>query len=122
MTFRIFFLLKNGGWISTLSTPPVSAPAIKIYIKPNRIDVVSYPGPDPSLKPEDFFEENEVPYVPSRNRRIAEFLRERKLAEGRFTGVRAMYRSMKSNNNPKPIFNFTHTYFSVQLPGHPKGN
>ena len=26
MTFRIFFLLKNGGWISTLSTPPVSAP------------------------------------------------------------------------------------------------
>ena len=95
---------------------------IKIYIKPNRIDVVSYPGPDPSLKPEDFFEENEVPYVPSRNRRIAEFLRERKLAEGRFTGVRAMYRSMKSNNNPKPIFNFTHTYFSVQLPGHPKGN
>ena len=26
VTFRIFFLLKNGGWISTLSTPPVSAP------------------------------------------------------------------------------------------------
>ena len=24
--FELFFLLKNGGWISTLSTPPVSAP------------------------------------------------------------------------------------------------
>ena len=93
---------------------------IKIYIKPNCIDVVSYPGPDPSLKPEHFFEENEVPYVPSRNRRIAEFLRERKLAEGRFTGVKAIYRSMKNNNNPKPTFNFHQSYFHVRLPGHPK--
>lgn len=79
---------------------------IKIHIKPNCIDVVSYPGPDPTLKPEHFSEENEVPYVPSRNRRIVEFLKERKLAEGRFTGVKAIYRSMKNNNNPKPTFNF----------------
>ena len=26
-----FFLLKNGGWISTLSTPPVSAPAVTVF-------------------------------------------------------------------------------------------
>ena len=32
MTFRIFFLLKNGGWISTLSTPPVSAPVEVVVV------------------------------------------------------------------------------------------
>lgn len=93
---------------------------IKIHIRPNCIDVISYPGPDPSLKPEDFSEGSEVPNVPSRNRRIAEFLKERKLAEGRFTGVRTIYRTMKKNNNPKPSFHFNSSYFRVRLPGHPK--
>ena len=93
---------------------------IKIHIKPNYIEVISYPGPDPTLKPEDFTEGKEVPCVPSRNRRIAEFLKERKLAEGRFTGVRTIYRSMKKNNNPKPSFEFSKTHFNVRLPGHPK--
>ena len=93
---------------------------IKIHIKPNCIDVISYPGPDPSLKPEDFSEGSEVPCVPSRNRRIAEFLKEKKLAEGRFTGVRTIYRTMKNNNNPKPSFHFNSSHFHVRLPGHPK--
>lgn len=93
---------------------------IKIHIKPNCIDVISYPGPDPSLKSEDFSEGSEVPCVPSRNRRIAEFLKERKLAEGRFTGVRTIYRTMKKNNNPQPSFHFNSSYFRVRLPGHPK--
>ena len=93
---------------------------IKIHIKPNYIEVISYPGPDPTLKPEDFTEGKEVPCVPSRNRRIAEFLKERKLAEGYFTGVRTIYRSMKKNNNPKPSFEFNKTHFKVRLPGHPK--
>ena len=93
---------------------------IKIHIKPNCIDVISYPGPDPSLKQEDFSEGSEVPCVPSRNRRIAELLKEKKLAEGRFTGVRTIYRTMKKNNNPKPSFDFNSSYFRVRLPGHPK--
>ena len=92
---------------------------IKIHIKPNCIEVISYPGPNPTLKSEDFSEENEVPCVPSRNRRIAEFLKERKLAEGRFTGVRAIYKSMKKNNSPKPSFDFNQYYFRVRLPVHP---
>ena len=86
----------------------------------NYIEVISYPGPDPTLKPEDFTEGKEVPCVPSRNRRIAEFLKERKLAERYFTGVRTIYRSMKKNNNPKPSFEFNKTHFKVRLPGHPK--
>ena len=93
---------------------------IKIHIKPNCIDVISYPGPDPTLTMEDFSEGSEVPCVPSRNRRIAEFLKERKLAEGRFTGVRTIYRTMKKNTNPNPSFDFNPSYFRVRLPGHPK--
>ena len=93
---------------------------IKIHIKPNCIEVISYPGPNPTLKPEDFSEGNEVPCLPSRNRRIAEFLKERKLAEGRFTGVKTIYKSMKKKNNAKPFFDFNQYYFRVRLPGHPK--
>lgn len=93
---------------------------IKIHIKPGHIDVISYPGPDPSLKSDDFSEGGEVPPVPSRNRRIAEFLKDRKLAEGRFTGVRTIYRTMKKNKNPQPSFHFDSSYFRVRLPGHPK--
>lgn len=93
---------------------------IKIHIKPNFIDVISYPGPDSSLKLDDFKEGQEVPPVPSRNRRIAEFLKDRKLAEGRFTGVRTIYRTMKENKNPQPSFHFNSSYFRVRLPGHPK--
>ena len=92
---------------------------IKIHIKPNCIDVISYPGPHPTLTPEDFSGKG-VPYVPCRNRRIAEFLKERKLAEGRFTGVSTIYRTMKKNNNPRPSFHFNPSYFCVRLPGHPK--
>ena len=93
---------------------------IKIHIKPKFIDIISYPGPDPSLNQEDFSEDGEVPPVPSRNRRIADFLKSLKLAEGRYTGVGTIFRSMKDNNNPNPKFDFKESYSRVRLPGHPK--
>ena len=98
----------------------ISAPhPVKIHIKPNYIEIISYPGPDPSLKPEDF-SENKVPPVPSRNRRIADFLKSLKLAEALYTGVGTIFRSMKENKNPTPQFDFNSSYFRVRLPGHPK--
>ena len=93
---------------------------IKIHIEPEFIDIISYPGPNPSLNQEDFSEDREIPPVPSRNRRIADFLKSLKLAEGRYTGVGTIFRSMKKNNNPKPQFDFKESYFRVRLPGHPK--
>ncbi len=92
---------------------------VKILINPNYIDIISYPGPEPSLKPEDF-SKNKVPPVPSRNRRIADFLKSLKLAEGLYTGVGTIFRSMKENKNPTPQFDFNSSYFRVRLPGHPK--
>jgi len=58
------------------------------------------------------------PAVPLRNRKIAEFLKEKKLGEGRFTGVQTIYRTMKENKNSKPSFHFNSSYFRVRLPGH----
>jgi len=92
---------------------------VKIHIKPEFIDIISYPGPDPTLKPEDF-SENKVPPVQHRNRRIADFLKSLKLAEGMYTGVGTIFTSMKENKNPKPQFDFSPAYFRVRLPGHPK--
>ena len=98
----------------------VSVPdPVKIHIKPEFIDIISYPGPDPTLKPEDF-SENKVPPVQHRNRRIADFLKSLKLAEGLYTGVGTIFTSMKENKNPKPQFDFSPAYFRVRLPGHPK--
>ena len=91
-----------------------------IHIRPDCIEVTSYPGPDPCLKVEHFSDKNKVPYVPARNRRIAEFLKDRRLAEGRFTGVRTIFKTMRNNKNPKPEFNFGPSHFTVTLPGHPK--
>ena len=92
---------------------------VKIHIKPEFIDIISYPGPDPTLKAEDF-SENNVPPVQHRNRRIADFLKSLKLAEGMYTGVGTIFTSMKENKNPKPQFDFSPAYFRVRLPGHPK--
>ena len=90
---------------------------ISIKITPNFIDVYSYPGPDPSLTEQHFTEGNELPMVKTRNSRILEFFRRRKLAEGWNTGVPTIITSMKRNNNPAPIFKFTREYFHVRLPG-----
>lgn len=93
---------------------------IKIHLKPDSIEIISYPGPDPSLTENDFNGKKNVPPVPSRNRRITNFLKDKKLAEGRFSGVKTIYRAMKSNANSEPVFDFRSTYFRVTLPGHPK--
>lgn len=92
---------------------------VKIFIRPESIEIISYPGPDPTLKPEHF-SENKVPPVKHRNRRIADFLKSKKLAEGLYTGVDTIFKSMKENKNPKPEFDFSTSYFRVRLPGHPK--
>ena len=93
---------------------------IKIHLNPDSIEIISYPGPDPTLTKNDFNGKKSVPPVPSRNRRITNFLKDKKLAEGRFSGVKTIYRSMKRNANSEPVFDFTSSYFRVTLPGHPK--
>lgn len=93
---------------------------VKVRIYPSHIDIISYPGPHPSLKPDHFMEDQEMPPVKTRNRRVGEFLKERKLAEDKGTGVRTIFRTMKDNGNFTPGFQFDDSYFRARLPGHPK--
>ncbi|MCE1245398.1 MAG: putative DNA binding domain-containing protein [Firmicutes bacterium] len=95
---------------------------VKIYLYPDKMEIISYPGPVPGLKPEHFTHGNRVPPVPNRNRRIGEILSQLKLAEGRLTGIPTIFRKMMENGSPEPVFDFDdeRTYFRVTLPAHPQ--
>jgi ATP-dependent DNA helicase RecG len=95
---------------------------VKVYLYPDRMEIISYPGPVPGIEMRHFEPGAAVPPVPNRNRRIGEFLKELRLAEGRGTGIPKIYRKMTENGSPRPIFEFDHdrTYFRVILPAHPQ--
>jgi ATP-dependent DNA helicase RecG len=94
----------------------------KVYLYPDRIEIISYPGPVPGIKPEHLRPDGRVPPVPARNRRIGEILKELRLAEARGTGIPKVIRSMRENGSPAPRFDFDddRTYFRATLPAHPE--
>ncbi len=94
----------------------------KVYLYPDRIEVISYPGPVPGIEAAHLAPDGSVPPVPARNRRIGEFLKELRLAEGRLTGLPQIYGAMEQNGSPTPSFDFDadRTYFRVTLPAHPE--
>lgn len=95
---------------------------VKVYLYPNRMEIISYPGPVMGLERKHFQLGNPIPPVPVRNRRIGEFLKELRLAEGRGTGIPKIRRKMNENGSPEPVFEFdeARSYFQVILPAHPQ--
>lgn len=94
---------------------------ILVKLFPDRMEIISYPGPLPGIKVKDFTPQASI--VPQhRNRRIGEFMRQLKLAEMYGTGVPKIFRRMKENGSPQPIFDFDEerSYFRVILPAHPQ--
>ena len=94
----------------------------KVHIYPDRIDVISYPGPVAGIEARHLLPDAEVRAAPARNRRIGEFLKELGLAEGRLTGLRKVFQAMETNGSPSPRFDFDEqrTYFQATLPAHPE--
>ena len=94
----------------------------KVYLYPDRIEIVSYPGPVAGIEPLDLEPGANVPLVPPRNRRIGDFLRELRLAEQRLTGLPRIFQAMEDNGSPVPRFDFDEgrTYFRATLPAHPE--
>ena len=94
---------------------------MKVYLYPDRMEIISYPGPRQGIERRHLAPDGRVPPVPARNRRIGEFLKELRLAEGRGTGLPKIRRSMAENGSPEPQFDFDEgrTYFRVTLPAHP---
>lgn len=92
----------------------------KVYIYPDRVEVISYPGPVPGIEARHLQVGAKVPPVPARNRRIGEVFKELRLAEARGTGIPKIFRSMVENGSPPPSYDFDaeRTYFRVTLPAH----
>jgi len=90
---------------------------IEVRIYSNKIEVLSYPGPDSSISIKDL-QRGRVVARRYRNRRIGDFLKELKLTEGRCTGIPTIIKSMKDNSSPKPTFETDEdrTYFITRLP------
>ena len=94
----------------------------KVYLYPSRVEIISYPGPVPGIELRHLAPNAQVPAAPARNRRIGEFLKELKLAEGRLSGLPRVFRAMEANGSPPPRFEFDEqrTYFQATLPAHPE--
>ncbi len=94
---------------------------IVVRIYPDKILVISYPGPVPPLGKDNI---NKPIITPPRyrNRRLGDFLKELELTEGRCTGFPKIRRALKANGSPAPVFqtDADREYFMVTLKINPR--
>lgn len=76
---------------------------VEVRITPEEITILSFPGPDATIRMEDLQQGRAVARR-YRNRRVGEFLKELELSEGRGTGVPKILTAMLSNGSPPPLF------------------
>lgn len=76
---------------------------IEVRIENDRIEIVSFPGPDRSITLEGL-KTYRVSNRRYRNRRIGDFLKELHLTEGRNTGFKKILDALENNGSPKPEF------------------
>ena len=93
---------------------------IEVRVNPDKIEILSYPGPDASIA-NDALNKKRIVARRYRNRRIGEFLKELGLTEGRATGIPKIYDSMERNGSPRPHIQTDEgrTHFLIELPVHP---
>jgi len=94
---------------------------VEVRVNPDGIEIVSYPGPDASIRVEALNCDRIVARR-YRNRRIGDFLKELDLTEGRCTGIPTIRRAMAENGSPPAKFSTDEgrTYFLAELPIHPQ--
>lgn len=94
---------------------------VEVRISREDIVVLSFPGPDRSIRL-DQLQSGQAVSRRYRNRRIGEFLKELELTEGRSTGIHKILRVMKANGSPEPQFETDEerSYFITRLPVHPQ--
>ncbi len=94
---------------------------VEVRVNPDGIEILSYPGPDASIRP-DALNGEKIVARRYRNRRIGEFLKELDLTEGRCTGIPTIRQAMAENGSPPPKFSTDdgRTYFLAELPVHPE--
>ncbi len=94
---------------------------VEVRVLPDRVTIGSFPGPDRSITDRDI-EKGLFVSRRYRNRRIGELLKELDMTEGRGIGLPKIYRAIKNNDSPQPIFNTDdeRSYFVFELPIHRK--
>ena len=87
---------------------------ITITVTPEKLEVLSFPGPDRSISDESIASLRMVA-TRYRNRRIGEFLKELHLVEGRNTGIPTILNALDSNGSAPPVFetDADRSYFRV---------
>lgn len=94
---------------------------IEVRVSQEELVILSFPGPDRSIRLEDLRAGRAVSRR-YRNRRIGEFLKELDLTEGRSTGIPKILKVMAANGSPAPLFETDDERISyvVRLPAHPQ--
>ncbi len=93
---------------------------IEVRISRDELAVLSFPGPDRSIRLADF-EAGRAVSRRYRNRRIGEFLKELDLTEGRSTGIPKILKVLVANGSPAPLFETDddRSAYVIRLPVHP---
>ncbi len=96
---------------------------IEVNIRPDCIEVLSFPGPMPPVDNE-MLKKNRIVARDYRNSRIGDFLKELHLTEGRGTGIPKIRNFLKNNGSPDPVFETDNdrTYFLTTIKIHPEFN
>ena len=89
---------------------------IEVRVESDRIEIVSFPGPDRSVTIEGL-KNYRVSNRRYRNRRIGDFLKELHLTEGRNTGFKKIIDALEANGSPMPEFETDEdrSYFITRL-------
>lgn len=92
---------------------------VEVRISAEDMVVLSFPGPDRSIRMSDLRAGKAVSRR-YRNRRVGEFLKELDLTEGRSTGISKIIKVMEANGSPAPEFETDEdrSYLLVRLPIH----
>jgi len=93
---------------------------IEVRILPEAIEIVSYGGPDPSIRLDDL-NKGIIRARRYRNRRIGEFLKELDLTEGKGTGIPTIKKSLNYNGSPPAKFDTDgneRRFFITEIPIH----
>ena len=95
---------------------------IEVRVLPNAIEIISFGGPDPSIRVNDL-DRGIIRARRYRNRRIGEFLKELNLTEGKGTGIPTIKRALKNNGSPPAKYDTDgddRRFFLLEIPVHPE--
>ncbi len=94
---------------------------VEVRVYPDRILVLSYPGPLPPLGKKNINKSVVTSHM-YRNRRLGDFFKELHLTEGRCTGFPKIRRAMRHNGSPAVVYETDEdrVYFMATIKIHPK--